>query len=242
MSGRLNRSRLLQLSALVVLAALAAGLVTLALGASSRQPVAAQMATLTPVPTTPLTVFVGDSSAAGAGASRNSERWTTLAAGTLGWQEKNLAHDGTAYGPLDARGGCDGARRCTAFSASLTEVAAANPTVVVVSGGAGVGDVDEKQLTTNVTDYYRALRTAVPDATIVAVGPWSAAAKPTPAELSLEAAVASAAKAVRALHVNLLSPSAVDPTMTTKGGGQLNDVGHQAVADRLVGTLDDGTN
>lgn len=241
MSGRFSRSRLLQLGALVVLAALAAGLVTLALGAGSRQPVAAQMATLTPVPTTPLTVFVGDSAAAGAGASRSSERWTTLASGTLGWQEKNLAHEGTSYGPLDARGGCDGARRCTAFEASLTEVAAANPTVVVVSGGTGVSDVDEKQLTTNVTNYYRALRAAVPDATIVAVGPWSATAKPTPAELNLEAAVASAAKAVRALHVNLLSPSAVDRTMTTKRG-QLNDVGHQALADRLIGTLDDGTN
>lgn len=242
MSGRTSNSRLLQLVALAVLAALAAVLAMVALGAGSQQPEATQMATIAPVPTTPLTVFVGDSSAAGAGASRTTERWTTLASGTLGWQEKNFARGGTAYGPLDPRGGCDGARRCTTFETSLAEVATASPSVVVVSGGAGVGVVDEKQLTAQVTGYYRALRTAVPDATIVAVGPWSAASKPTQSEKSLEAAVASAARAVRAVHVDLLSPSAVDSTMTTKGGAQLNDIGHQAVADRLVGTLDGGTN
>jgi hypothetical protein len=191
---------------------------------------------LNPVQTT--TLFLGDSSLAGAGASKPAARWTTLVAGKIGWKELNLAKSGSGYAPSNAAGGCDGARPCIPYSASVADIVKAQPQVVVVGGGRGEESMDAKRTAASISQLYQALRTGLPEATIIAVGPWSNAATPGKPTLLLDSSVQSAAKSVRATYVSLLSPRLLDETMTINGGNRLNDEGHRVIADRVVTELD----
>jgi lysophospholipase L1-like esterase len=233
--SRFRGWKYLGLAALLVAAA---ALITVALRPVQNATVPRQVPAvgLNPVQTTAL--FLGDSSVAGAGASKPAARWTTLVAGKIGWKEINLAKTGSGYAPTNAAGGCDGARPCTRYSASVADIVKAQPRVVVVGGGRGEDSTDATRTAASISQLYRALRTGLPEATIIAVGPWSNAATPGKPTLLLDSSVQSAAKSVRATYVSLLSPRLLNETMTINGGTRLNDEGHRVIADRVVTELD----
>jgi len=87
-----------------------------------------------------------------------------------------------------------------------------------------------------ISKTYSDLRAALPDAEIVAVGP-SVIGTVSPAIVSFDAAVQSAAAAVGARYISLSSPDVLDPAMSTQDGGHVTDSGHAAIAAAVVAGL-----
>ena len=63
--------------------------------------------------------FIGDSVAAGAGASTPSKRWTTLLSTANGWTETNVAHAQTGYLRAGSKAPCT-ADSCPNFATAAT--------------------------------------------------------------------------------------------------------------------------
>jgi len=212
---------------------LALVLVSLALRPGSAPTSAALYPSLTPAPAEPSTVIVGGASAAGAGASKEDNRWTSVASATLGWHEINQASVGSA---ITAARPCPVRVRCSSLKDGLDDVVLAAPQVVVVAfdpvGPAGAPNEAE------VSGYFRALRQAMPDARVIGVGPWAATSRPGAADVALDRSVRASVRSVRGVYISLLDPELVDASMTTARGSALNDIGHQAVSDRVIGALD----
>ena len=76
----------------------------------------------------PVVAFLGDSYSKGIGASSNGKRWTTLVSAAMGWSELNLAEGGSGYTTTYLG-------QKTDYSIKLEVIAAAQPDIVVVSGG-----------------------------------------------------------------------------------------------------------
>jgi hypothetical protein len=224
---------------LIALLAVAAVLAILALRSPSVSPAAsAPLPTLNPTELRPTVIFVGDASVAGAGASASSKRWSTIVSDSIGWQEVNQARAGTAYGATAGPEGCDGASKCDGYAEAIPRVVAAAPGVVVVGGGVGNPEDDPLEVAATVRSVFEAVRIGLPDARIIAVGPWSGARAPSDATLALDAAVRSGAQSFGATYVSLITPPALDPaTMVTRNGSLLNDAGHAAIAARVLATL-----
>jgi hypothetical protein len=224
---------------LVLLIALAAALAAFALRSPSVTAGApAPLPTLSTTEIRPTAIFVGDASVGGAGASAPASRWSSIVSDSIGWQEINQARPGTAYGVTLGPDGCDGADECRGYSEALPPVVAANPPVVVVGGGVGNPDDDPLKVAETVKGVYEAIRIGLPDARIIAVGPWSGDATASDATLALDAAVRSAAESVDATYVSLVTPPALDrDTMVNRDGTLLNDAGHAAIAARVLATL-----
>lgn len=112
-------------------------------------------------PTGNLTVVIlGDVNSIG------DSTWVSAAAQELGWGNVvNLSSAGRGY--LAVPGQCDFAP-CTRFIGTIPVVVKSQPDVVVTFGGVADGDFS---ITAPAANYYRALRTALPNAKIVAISP-----------------------------------------------------------------------
>lgn len=239
MRGSSRRRPLWGYLGLVVLVLLAAGLVPMAVRAADQHPTAQPMPVLTPSSGMPLTIFIGDSSVVGAGVTRSSGRWSSIASKVLKWDEVNLARTGSSYAATTATGGCDGRTTCRTYADEIEAVKKRKPDLVVVGGGRKAAGSDART-TVAVRNFYKALRTALPDATIIAVGPWTAEPADDKSVAVLDDAVQAAARSANAVYVSLLDPKLIDRSMTTDQGKSLNDIGHQKVADRIVTTINQG--
>ena len=121
----------------------------------------------------PVAAFIGDSLVQGAGG--DGTRWTTLLSDREGWREVNLGRGGTGYVTNAGRSGC-GSDFCPTFLQVAGEAIAANPDVVIISGGENDGD---KDVTAASRDLFGILRDALPKARIVVLSPlWRASAYP----------------------------------------------------------------
>jgi hypothetical protein len=224
---------------LVVFMALAAALAIFALRTPDVTPGApAPLPTLSATEIRPTAIFVGDASVGGAGATSPASRWSSIVSDSIGWQEVNQARPGTAYKATLGPDGCDGADECRSYSEAIPPVVAAAPPVVVVGGGVGNPDDDPLEVAETVKGIYEAVRIGLPNARIIAVGPWSGDNSVSDATLALDAAVRSAAESVNATYVSLISPPALDrATMVSRDGSTLNDAGHAAIAARILASL-----
>lgn len=182
--------------------------------------------------------FIGDSYTAGAGATEDAKRWSTLVAEAQGWEETNLAFGGTGYATaVDGETAMDacGADYCPSYAEVIPKVAEASPEVVVVSGGRN--DVGRGIDYESISAFYRDLRSALPDAQIVAVSPvWDA--REAPAELSAIAdAVSEAVTAVGGTYVDVGQPFAGKPEVITDDNVHPNDDGYQLLATAVIDNL-----
>ena len=217
----------------VILALLAvAGVAILVPRGGAEPAVAAERATTPPEdvlqadPTTGTRVaYLGDSYTVGTGARSAEAGWVSLLDETFGWQGANLGCGGSGYVALGSS--CE-----MTYDERIDQVVAADPDAVIVSGG--LNDVrstrDLNLLKKAVDKTFADLRSALPDAQIVAVSPlWSA--DRTPPNISiLGAIVESAAAKVDGTYLDIGQPLLGRPDLMFRDGVHPNDAGHRAIA------------
>lgn len=186
----------------------------------------------THAPDMPLVVFIGDSYVAGAGATTQSNRWTTLAARELGWEEVNKARGGTGYVAAGGPAAC-GRDYCPPFPEVLTDPFNRVPDIVVISGGRS-DPLDLDAFRTGVTATLAGVRTVWPDAELVVTNPlWDD--DPVPASIvDKHAIVLEVAAAHNALVLDLGQPLRDRPDLVAGDGVQPNDAGHRTIASAFV--------
>lgn len=239
---------------LVALAALTVLMVVLALTQGGRQAdpalsAVAASASVTPVatpggvtrqpipPGVPRAVFLGDSATAGIGAE-GGKAWTTLVAEAQGWGEINLAHGGTGYvtsvtGPA-AQQAC-GEQSCPSYLQLADQVGAADPDVIVVSGGREDG---ERSVSRAAGDLFLALEQLVPDARIIVVSPLWDESPLSPDMAGTVTGVRVAAQQTGVRHLDIGQPLDGRADLVAADGVNPNAAGHRAVADAVLAELD----
>jgi hypothetical protein len=118
----------------------------------------------------------------------------------------------------------------------VQEAAATNPGRVVVAGGQNDFSLDFAEVEPTIKKTYADLRAALPNATIIAVGP-SAVGNVTQKITDFDNAVQQAAAAIGAQYVSLINPDVLDESMTSAGNTQMNDAGQAAIAKRVIDSL-----
>lgn len=144
-------------------------------------------------------VVIGDSFSLG------DDAWVSTAAEELGWGDVvNLASPGRGY--LTAPRSCD-FEPCARFGGSVDLIAEGQPELVVTFGGTADGDY---ALDDAPSDYFAALREALPDAELVAINPVTGDS-PAPYWLTLHAQnIRAAVEAVDGTFINVGQPGAGD--------------------------------
>lgn len=178
-------------------------------------------------------VFLGDSYTQGWGASEPDRRWSALVAADAGWVEVNQGQGGTGFVSTSGLGGC-GLVYCPTYPERVPDVAAVHPDIVVIAGGQNdLADLtaDPDAVRGAVEETYVAIRRALPEARIIAVGP--SLAQPGNALIDeLDVWVRAAAAQVDADYVSL--DGVIEPEMVAADGVHVNDEGHRAIADRVL--------
>jgi lysophospholipase L1-like esterase len=219
--------------ALTILAALTMALVAYTLLHASPAPVAISLPTTTvsasaqPTPSAsattsaqPVVAFLGDSYAAGTGASAPSNGWTERVSQHLGWVEKNLSQNTAGYSTLGE----------TSYLARIPALVATGAQMVVVSGGRGDVGVGATQFRSDVRATLVGIHAGLPNARIIVVSPtWGN--DPAPATLTALIAIVRA-EAVRAgvTYLDIGEPMAGNVGLMAVDGWHPNDAGHEAIA------------
>lgn len=175
--------------------------------------------------------FVGDSFAAGVGATSPTQRWTSLVAVKHGWTEKNYGHPQSGYAAMGTVGPCAATvDACPNYATQVPAIVAAAPELVILSGGGNDAGVDPAVVKSSIDQTLSGLRAGLPNAKIVVVNPWWDM-RPQPESLSVltEALKASAATA-GVVWADTGQPIAGKGTLLTSDGLQANDAGHAALA------------
>lgn len=187
--------------------------------------------TVTPTPTPTVVAFLGDSYTAGLGATASTSRWSTVLAETNGWVEVNLGGAGTGYGTPGDAGGPYGDR--------VADVVAAQPNVVIVSGGRFdySGTTSRETVTAAIAETFASLRSGLPDAQIIAMGPiWDASASPARlAEIAND--VRTAVEAVGGTFADIGQPLAAQPDLIGADGILPNDAGYAKLSATITAAV-----
>jgi lysophospholipase L1-like esterase len=168
--------------------------------------------------------FLGDDWTSGVGASRKSVRFTTVLSKALDLRERNFGADRTGYAASSSTDG--------AYATRVSDVVAARPDVVVVSGGRNDVVDDETDAGDKARQLFDILHAELPDAELVAVAPWWGDSRP-PAELAaLAVAVESAVTVVGGTYLDVADPIRGHPGYMADAGDP-NDQGYAALAAAL---------
>ena len=172
--------------------------------------------------------FLGDDWTAGVGAGTKTDRFTSRLADSLGVTEKNFGADGTGYAKSS---GADGA-----YDSRVAAVVAAQPDVVVVSGGRNDTSDYVPTLQNRIKALFAELRDKLPQATIVAVAPmWGDS--DAPAELApVAAAVQQYVTASGGTYLDVADPVHGHPDYMGSAADP-NSRGYRAIATALLPKL-----
>jgi len=187
--------------------------------------------------------FIGDSYTRGAGVKDENLRWTTLVSRSNGWIEKNFGRGGTGYVlsaavPADARRAC-GLDYCGSYTKMIGDAKAANPDIVVVSGGRNeVRRAPDGKWSTSIEAtwalgvgaFFSELRAVLPRAQIVATSPiWDD--EPAPEVMkAMRTLVQRAVTLNDGIYVDLRDPLLARPECLASDGIHPNQEGHLAIA------------
>lgn len=181
------------------------------------------------VPTAPPSVaFVGDGWTSGAPAGgQGGANYTAILAGRDGWRVTNRAVYGSGY--------VAGAT----LAAQLPPVVDAKPQLVVVTAGRADSDADPDAVRAAAAGLYRDLRTRLPQAKIVVIGPiWVGGDAPR-RMTEVRDAIRDSATAATLPFVDPIADrwfNGTDADGVTPDG-DLNDRGHRRLADLVEGAL-----
>lgn len=186
----------------------------------------------------PIAVFVGDSYTTGYYASRPETRWSTRVARAEGWVEVNLGRPGTGYTASTVAAQC-GWYACPAYSAMIPAIRQIHPPIVIVAGGLNDGRFATSSAESGaIWRFYSSLRSALPHAEIIAVGPnYVGTGANQPFALKQDADVKRSAQRVGARYVDMLHPNVLAPADVYSDGIHPNDDGHAAIAARVLTSL-----
>lgn len=181
-------------------------------------------------------VFLGDSFAAGSGASAPGARWTSILSAENGWNETNLASAQTGYVRAGQTGTCTPAS-CPPFTGVTAKAVAAAPDLVVISGGANDLGVPTADVAAAVTRTIGEIRAGAPGARVVVINPWWDL-RPQDGRLADYATVISrAATEAGATWIDTGQPLAGKRALMVDDGMQPNDQGHRQLAAEVTAAL-----
>lgn len=216
-----------QVAGLVALSVLCGGVVTYAL---QEPPAPASAVIAKPIETQkprPVVAFLGDSYTAGAGASQAHDAFTDKLSRSMGWDVRLFGQGGTGYtNPGQA------SENESVFSGRVADVIAARPDIVVVQGG--TNDTDPAAVKAAATQVLADIKTGLPDAKIIAVGP--VAVPKFDAEM-LKAVSLAIGAAAKDLDVAFIDPAGLGWLVGQKvfpDGVHPNDYGHAELASLLT--------
>lgn len=193
---------------------------------SASQPSSGPAQTVIPAPIK--TVFLGDDYTLGIGASSSAKSWTALVSSSLRLDATVLGDEGGGY----ARASRDG----KTYADFVDEVVAANPELIVVSGGRN--DVVDSAQTLNgaARALFAELHARLPDATLVAIAPlWGDSSRPaklTPVTNAVKIGVADA----KGSYLGIDDPLYRHPNWMTDDA-RPNDDGYAAIASAVTSAL-----
>lgn len=184
-----------------------------------------------------VSLWIGDSYTAGAGASESVKRTSTLVANYFGLYETNIALGGTGYSnsvvdPETARKAC-GMASCPNYSEQLIQNVNLKADIIFVCGGRNDSRSSLGYLS-NVSSFYSELRHDFPKAKIFAVSPILGLEKVDASFESLRKSVKEAAKSIGATYLDIGDPLLGRPDLISSDGVHPNDDGHKAVADAII--------
>lgn len=186
------------------------------------------------IPTSvPVVAFLGDSYSKGIGASTSGSRWTTLVSASMGWSELNLAEGGSGYTTTYLG-------QKTDYGIKLDVIAAAQPDIVVVSGGRNDYEAGTSSITRAVAaSLYSAIKSAAPEAELVVTRPIWDSTRPPAEFATLGDGVHEAARTAGARYLDIGEPLTDRPEMIDPDGLHPNDAGHRAIAEAVVRAIDE---
>lgn len=172
--------------------------------------------------------FLGDSYSKGLGASSNGKRWTTLVSAAMGWSELNLAEGGSGYTTTYLG-------QKTDYSIKLDVIAAADPDLVVVSGGRNDYEAGTSAVVGAVAaSLFESIKSRAPNAELIVTSPiWDSTEAP-PDFAILGNDLHAAAMSADARYLQIGEPLADHPEMMDHDGLHPNDLGHRSVAEAAV--------
>ena len=215
----------LAISALVVSLG---GVVGWQIGSRSDIPQAAPPDTTSVPESVPVVAFLGDSYSKGIGASTNGKRWTTLLSAAMGWSELNLAEGGSGYTTTYLG-------QKTDYSIKLDVITAAQPDIVVVSGGRNYYEAGTASITGAVAlSLFAAIKAAANQTKLIVTSPiWDATEPPTEFATLIDGVKAATASA-GGRYLDIGEPLAAQPDMIAPDGLHPNDAGHRAIATAVL--------
>lgn len=218
----------LAISALVVAFS---GVVGWQIGSRSDIPKAAPPDTPSVPESVPVVAFLGDSYSKGIGASTNGKRWTTLVSAAMGWSELNLAEGGSGYTTTYLG-------QKTDYSIKLDVITAAQPDIVVVSGGRNDYEAGTASITGAVAlSLFEAIKANAPQTKLIVTSPIWDATEPPADFATLIDGVKSATASAGGRYLDIGEPLANNPVMLDLDGLHPNDSGHRAIATKVASTL-----
>ncbi|MGV8874611.1 MAG: SGNH/GDSL hydrolase family protein, partial [Rhodococcus sp. (in: high G+C Gram-positive bacteria)] len=166
------------------------GIVGWQIGSRSEAPQAATPAARSIPNSVPVVVFLGDSYSKGIGASTLGKRWTTLVSAVMGWSELNLAEAGSGYTTTYLG-------QKTDYSIKLDVITAAQPDIVVISGGRNDYEAGTATITGAVaSSLFGAIKAAAPSAELIVTSPiWDSSEPPLDFATLIDGVKAATARA-----------------------------------------------
>jgi lysophospholipase L1-like esterase len=162
----------------------------------------------------------------GAAASSYQTTWTYLVCRHFGWDQRNFGVGGTGYVTAGGQAGA------TNYLGRVGEVAAEDPSIVIVSGGLNdyARGATDAEFVAAVNQTYAALRQALPRATIIGIRPFYTAA-PEPDQLATMAGeVESAVQSVGGVYLDTGDPLLGLTQDISSDGVHPNDAGYAVLA------------
>lgn len=184
-------------------------------------------------------VFIGDSYTVGQRTELEGVGFTEMLAELRGWDAVNLAISGTGYAASHELSWCE-PRGCPAYAGVLADAIAADPDIVLVSGGRNDLWLERATVVQAVEDFYTELRSTFPSQRLIVTSPlWDSSTTPDDF-LTLRSTVERAAERVGAEYIDLGELFAGQPELITADGIHPTEAGLELIAtsiDALLGPL-----
>ncbi len=183
-------------------ALLAVGVVALLAGCSSGRLAIDAVSPSSAKSARPVVVAIGDSIMKGHGLDAD-EAWPALIAHDNDWRLTNLACDGAGFVTAGSANDCD-----ADFSGLVDAAVALHPDLVLISGSSNDLGTDDGAIARNTSAVIDALRSRLPDATIVGISTvWNDTEAPDQVD-DINEAVRSAVRAVHGTYLDIGQPLA----------------------------------